>query len=107
MQNQQNQVARHGAPGRRAQVSTSAEAHGYAGQVYEGTREAVGAYPLASVLVTFAAGFATGMLLATAFARPPRRPSPWQRGGNRLEELGRRAMDAVSGYAPSTHRRRW
>ena len=76
----------------------------YAGQVYEGARETVSEYPLSSVLITMGLGFGAGMLLAAALAPPPRRKSYLENAGGRMEDLGHRVLDAVSGYWPRSAR---
>jgi hypothetical protein len=104
----QNQVARHSrGSGRRTESPSVREGHGGARGVYDGTRQTVTEHPLASVLVTFAAGFAAGMLLSAALAPIRSRRGPRRHSGSRMEELGQRVMDAVSGYLPQPSRRRW
>ncbi|MFO0897707.1 MAG: hypothetical protein U0836_09830 [Pirellulales bacterium] len=78
--------------------------HNYAGQVYEGAQETVSEYPLSSVLITMGLGFGAGMLLAALIAPPPRRKTYLEQAGNRVEELGHRVLDAVSGYLPRSSR---
>jgi hypothetical protein len=78
--------------------------HNYAGQVYEGARETVSEYPLSSVLITMGLGFGAGMLLASLIAPPPRRRTYFEQASDRVEDLGHRVLDAVSGYLP---RSRW
>jgi hypothetical protein len=78
--------------------------HSYAGQVYEGARDAVSEYPLSSVLITMGLGFGAGMLLAAAIARPPQRKRYLTNAGSRMEDLGQRVLDAVSGYLPRPSR---
>ena len=72
----------------------------YAGQVYEGTRETVSEYPVASVLITMGLGFGAGMLLASMIAPPPRRRTYLENASDRMEGLGQRVMEAVSSYLP-------
>ena len=76
----------------------------YVGQVYEGAQETVSEYPLSSVLITMGLGFGAGMLLASLIAPPPRRRTYLEQAGNRVEELGHRVLDAVSGYLPRSSR---
>jgi hypothetical protein len=76
----------------------------YVGQVYEGAQETVSEYPLSSVLITMGLGFGAGMLLASLIAPPPRRKTYLEQAGNRVEELGHRVLDAVSGYLPRSSR---
>ena len=76
----------------------------YVGQVYEGAQETVSEYPLSSVLITMGLGFGAGMLLASLIAPPPRRKTYLEQAGNRVEELGHRVIDAVSGYLPRSSR---
>lgn len=76
----------------------------YVGQVYEGAQETVSEYPLSSVLITMGLGFGAGMLLASLIAPPPRRRTYLEQAGNRMDELGHRVLDAVSGYLPRSSR---
>lgn len=107
MQNHSN-TRNHAAASRRSPRAKSDDRlrsqHNYAEQVYEGAQETVSEYPLSSVLITLGLGFGAGMLLASLVAPPPRRKTYLEQAGSRVEELGHRVLDAVSGYLPRSSR---
>jgi len=100
MQNHSTTRNQNARKNRISQEPTQHDVQRYAGQVYEGTRETVSEYPVTSVLITMGLGFGAGMLLASMIAPPPRRRSYLENASGRMENLGQRVMDAVSGYLP-------